>query len=98
VRRRDGRFHDLAWPTLHDPTVEAVTGSLEAEAVRRTLDSLTGLQREAIDLVYFDGHTCVEVARALGIATGTVKTRVRDGLIRLRLAFAATPDRPVELA
>ena len=54
------------------------------ERVRRCLGSLTELQRESVTLAYYDGYTYREVAALLGVAVGTVKTRMRDGLIRLR--------------
>jgi RNA polymerase sigma-70 factor (ECF subfamily) len=52
--------------------------------VRRCLSSLTELQRESLLLAYYSGYTYREVARLLGVAAATVKTRMRDGLIRLR--------------
>jgi RNA polymerase sigma-70 factor (ECF subfamily) len=68
----------------YDEVVEQVESSLEREHVRRGLKALTALQREAVVLAYYGGHTHREIAELLGVPQGTVKTRLRDGLIRLR--------------
>jgi RNA polymerase sigma-70 factor, ECF subfamily len=68
----------------YDEVTEAVEARLEHERVRRCLATLTDLQRESVTLAYYHGYTYAEVARLLGVAVGTVKTRMRDGLIRLR--------------
>lgn len=80
------------WSTGADADVVAdeVTVRLEHEQVRRCLDSLTDLQREAVTLAYYDGHTYAEVASLLEANTATVKTRMRDGLIRLRDCLGVT--------
>lgn len=67
-----------------DDVADAALARIERERVRRCLDSLTGLQREAVTLAYYGGYTYAQVAGLLGVAVGTVKTRMRDGLIRLR--------------
>lgn len=74
----------------HDEVAEAVEAKLERERVRRCLGSLTELQRESIVLAYYSGYTYREVAGLLGIALGTTKTRMRDGLIRLRDCLGVT--------
>ncbi len=68
----------------YDMVAEAVESSLERERVRRCLGSLTELQRETVTLAYYRGYTYGQVASLLGVPTGTVKTRMRDALIRLR--------------
>jgi RNA polymerase sigma-70 factor (ECF subfamily) len=70
--------------TPYDEVVEQATARLNRVQVRRCLDGLTELQREAIMLAYYGGHTYREVADLLGAAVPTVKTRMRDGLIRMR--------------
>jgi RNA polymerase sigma-70 factor, ECF subfamily len=70
--------------TPYDEVDEAATANLERQQVRRCIQSLTGLQREAITLAYYGGHTYREVAELLGTGLPTIKTRMRDGLIRLR--------------
>ena len=67
-----------------DEVAESVEASLDAERVRRCLDGLTELQRESITLAYYGGYTYPQVAGLLNAALGTIKTRIRDGLIRLR--------------
>lgn len=68
----------------HDQVVDEVTVKLEHEQVRRCLDSLTDLQRESVNLAYYQGYTYAEVATVLDANPATVKTRMRDGLVRLR--------------
>ena len=68
----------------YDEVAEAVESSLERERVRRCLNSLTDVQRESVTLAYYRGYTYGQVASLLGVPTGTVKTRMRDALIRMR--------------
>lgn len=67
-----------------DEVAEQVTMRLEHEQVRRCLGTLTDLQRESIMLAYYGGRTYREVGELLDTPLGTIKTRLRDGLIRLR--------------
>ncbi len=68
----------------HDVVVAEAEASMDSARVRRAMERLSGLQREALTLAYFGGHTYREVALVLEVAEGTVKSRIRDGLIRLR--------------
>ncbi|MCW2794462.1 MAG: polymerase, sigma subunit, family [Nocardioides sp.] len=85
--RRDTTYHHTNQPVEHDSTAEAVQSSFEARRVRGALDTLTAVQREALELAYFGGYTHTEVATMLDLPVGTAKTRIRDGLIRLRDAM-----------
>ncbi len=77
-----GRQEDAERP--FDDVSEAVTMADEHSQIRRALDALTELQRQAIEMAYFDGMTYREVAEKLDVPLGTIKTRMRDGMIRLR--------------
>jgi len=73
----------------YDSVTECVEAHLDAQRVRRCLSFLTPLQRESVTLAYYGGYTFREVALLLGVPEGTVKTRMRDGLIRLRDCLGA---------
>ena len=60
----------------------------KAGAVRRALDSLPGEQRDALQLAYFGGLTQHEIAEKLSQPLGTVKARIRRGLLKLRDVLA----------
>jgi len=90
------RMHRVAAASAevpYDEVADQVGTRLERQQVRRCLDGLTPLQKEAITLAYYGGHTYREVATLLGAALPTIKTRMRDGLIRLRdcLSVEVTP-------
>lgn len=68
----------------YDSVTESVEIRIEHERVERALGRLTELQRQAVKLAYYGGYSHSEVATMLGVPIGTVKTRLRDGMIRLR--------------
>lgn len=68
----------------HDSVSEVVLDRLDRTRVIAALDLLTDDQRAAVELAYYGGHTYREVAVLLGVAEGTIKGRIRDGLIKIR--------------
>jgi len=89
-RARDEADARLA-PADHDVVADQVATNLDQQHVLDALAQLSEPQREALSLAYYGGRTYREVAALLDVPEGTIKTRIRDGLIRLRDLMGATP-------
>ncbi|MFD7417000.1 ECF RNA polymerase sigma factor SigK [Kitasatospora purpeofusca] len=81
---RDRKAAAGAQDTPFDDVAERAEAHLEHQQVRHCLRRLTDLQRESVLLAFYQGLTYREVAERLDAPLGTVKTRMRDALIRLR--------------
>lgn len=90
ARRRREDADAARRPVPYDDVTEAVEDLDDRSLVRASLEALTAHQREAVSLAYYGGHTYKEVAVLLDVPEGTVKTRIRDGLIKLRDQFGVT--------
>ncbi len=98
ARRRRARLADqvagAGQPVVApiEPNEAARPGWHVHAEVHRALERLPGEQQETVRLAYFEGRTHSEIAEALGIPLGTVKTRLRLGLGRLRERLASLQD------
>ena len=82
----------LPEPPAVDEVSEAAVSAFEVRRVRKAMAELSDVQRESVRLAFYGGHTHTEVAALLGVPLGTVKTRIRDGLSRLRLHLGPELD------
>jgi RNA polymerase sigma-70 factor, ECF subfamily len=92
ARSREERVTREA-PTLVPDVDGQVIEAEERSAVHRCLEALTPLQRESVVLAFYQGYTYPQVATLLGRPLPTIKTRMRDGLIRLRDCLEASDER-----
>ncbi|MCX8562637.1 ECF RNA polymerase sigma factor SigK [Mycolicibacterium mucogenicum] len=76
----------------HDTVADEVGQRLDEQEVTDCLNGLTAIQREAIGLAYYSGHTYREVAEHLAVTLPTIKARIRDGLIRLKNCLGVGTD------
>jgi len=74
----------LEMPDLAPPIDERLALSGRAAEIRAAVDELSVLQRMAIELAFYEGLTHVEIAERLELPLGTVKTRIRQGLLKLK--------------
>lgn len=81
-------FRDM--DVAHDGVAEEVELRIEGQRVAEALATLPDPQREAITLAYFGGYSQSEIAALVGAPLGTIKTRMRDGLSRLRVEMGVT--------
>ncbi|PCN48363.1 RNA polymerase subunit sigma [Curtobacterium sp. 'Ferrero'] len=87
---RDTRIGIRDFEAGFDQVSESVEIRIEHERVSRALAKLTEFQRQAVQLAYYGGYSHSEMAAHLGVPIGTVKTRLRDGMIRLRDEMGVT--------
>jgi RNA polymerase sigma-70 factor (ECF subfamily) len=89
-RERDSKVGIRDYDREYDQVAEHVEITIEGERVKKALSGLTELQRQAVELAYYGGLSHSEISAELHVPVGTIKTRIRDGMIRLRDALGVT--------
>ncbi|MET3718263.1 MULTISPECIES: ECF RNA polymerase sigma factor SigK [unclassified Arthrobacter] len=87
---REAKYGASSQDVAHDSVSAEVDSKLEAEGVVRCLETLTETQQESVRLAYYGGLTYREVAEKLNAAVPTIKSRIRDGLIRLKTCLGVS--------
>jgi RNA polymerase sigma-70 factor (ECF subfamily) len=87
---RDVRIGSRDVGDMHDSVAEQVELKIEGARVAGAVATLPAIQREAITLAYYGGYSQSEIAALLRVPLGTIKTRMRDGLSRLRTEMGVT--------
>jgi RNA polymerase sigma-70 factor (ECF subfamily) len=90
TERRDLTYASTHYSRPYDATSDAAMHRLDVDRLHSDLAGLSLIQQQVITLVYFAELSVPEVAARLGIPLGTAKTRLRDGLTKLRSAVATT--------
>ena len=85
---RDERYAFVDLSRESDEVWDSVAQKYDVERVRGAIGTLTPIQRQAVQLAYYEGLTQSQISTALDLPLGTVKTRIRDGLKRLGEALA----------
>ena len=84
---RDERYAYAGIEREGDEVWDSVAQKYEVDRVRGAIATLSPIQRQAVQLAYYQGLTQSEISSSLNLPLGTVKTRIRDGLRRLRDAL-----------
>jgi RNA polymerase sigma-70 factor, ECF subfamily len=79
---------EIEFPTTSVSPLESVEIAERRQQVLTALDLIPPAQRQVIEMAYYQGLTHTEIATATGLSPGTVKTRLRLGLSKLRVTFS----------
>lgn len=90
ITARDRRYAEDASEPAEPDVAERAQSIADADLLHRALSMLPDAQRQAVALSHLGGYSHSEIAELLGIPIGTVKSRIRDGLHRLRHLLQAS--------